>query len=692
MGERGELVSDLHPSDDHDADPRLAPLLAWRQQLVDSGAVAPRSFKEAHLRLVLRSGRTDVEQIRAMLPGSVAEHAEEMARILAELTPAAPEPDPPPVPEPQPEPEPGPGKHRSPETDEPPVATTTEIPIPTTGFAPFQFSSQQVALHDITVQRTDAAVELSWPPYEAPDDEAARDISVVMYRVVSSDDQAPYSPDPAHLVALTEEPKATDERQQVSPVRHYQVWVNVGASEAAARKAQPVLYATAVLVRPVTGFEIREDAGWVIGQWTAPPGVTAVHVFRVPIDEVDRDEAQYRILTAGENLAGFVDTEPVRGQRYRYRARCAVNVDGVVRLSEAAEADVELAAALMPVTDLVVETAADGASCDLSWTPPAGGQVAIYRSQNGPSAGAEAIELPQGALEQVGLTPELRVTQDLTEETGSDGRRRARLTGVTWPSEWSRAYFTPVTLMGERAMLGRTLSSVRTGTIRDIELAEYCNKQVLTFDWPDGAASVIVYLAPKGHDPRSSLNGRSFEISLEEYERYGGMHLTGQLPVGGCSLHLAPVAFAGGRRVVGAFSSIEYRGLLRLQYAVRIGRDPNGFPTTATIALRAEQNVPGSPGFVLVNNPQRLPLSVHDGHPVDVAPLDARGQLADHPSKELRWSALTTSGDGELWAANLSGLQGWIRLFVNIGSPAQLRVIALLDPPVETLRLTAATL
>jgi hypothetical protein len=417
-----------------------------------------------------------------------------------------------------------------------------------------------------------------------------------------------------------------------------------------------------------------------------------VHVFRIPIDEVDRDEAQYRIMTAGENLAGFVDTEPVRGQRYRYRARCAVNIDGVVRLSEAAEADVELAAALMPVTDLVVETAADGASCDLSWTPPAGGQVTIYRSQNGPSAGAEAIELPQGALEQVGLTPELRVTQEVTEQPGPDGRRRAHLAGVTWPSEWSRAYFTPVTLMGERAMLGRTLSSVRTGTIRDIELAEYCNKQVLTFDWPDGAAGVVVYLAPKGHDPRSAVNGRSFEISLEEYERYGGMHLTGQLPVGGCSLHLAPVAFAGGRRVVGAFSSIEYRGLLRLQYAVRIGRDPNGFPTTATVALRAEHNVPGSPGFVLINNPQRLPLSVHDGHPVDVAPLDANGQLADLPSKELRWSALTTSGNGELWAANVSGLQGWIRLFVNIGSPAQLRVIALLDPPVETLRLTAATL
>src|ERR1700694_4605341 len=59
--------------------------MEWRQHVIDSGAVSRNSFKEAHLRLVLRSGRTDVESIRAMLPGTVAEHAEDMARLLAEL-------------------------------------------------------------------------------------------------------------------------------------------------------------------------------------------------------------------------------------------------------------------------------------------------------------------------------------------------------------------------------------------------------------------------------------------------------------------------------------------------------------------------------------------------------------------------------------------------------------------------------
>src|SRR5258708_28703261 len=69
-----------------DGDPRLPALLQWRQQLIASGAVSASTFKEAHVRLVLRSGRRDVEQIRSMLPGSVAEHAEGMARIMDELT------------------------------------------------------------------------------------------------------------------------------------------------------------------------------------------------------------------------------------------------------------------------------------------------------------------------------------------------------------------------------------------------------------------------------------------------------------------------------------------------------------------------------------------------------------------------------------------------------------------------------
>jgi hypothetical protein len=420
--------------------------------------------------------------------------------------------------------------------------------------------------------------------------------------------------------------------------------------------------------------------------------VSEVFIYRIPAEEAGREGLEHRILRGSDTRRGFIDTEALRGQRYIYRVRCAVTVGGVMRLSEATEATVEVSAVLAPVTDLSLGAhSPDGSRFELTWSPPPTGTVVIYRSETAPSAGAGTVELPEATLEQIGLHPVQRLTQPVSQRHDEHGRHRAVMSGVSWPERWSRAYLTPVTLLAGRALLGITVSSVRTGIIHDVNLAEYCNKQVLTFDWPPGAAAVVTHLAPKGHDPRNGLTGKSFEISLEEYEKYGGMQLSRQeLPAAGCSLHLAPVAFSAGRRVVGEIRSVEYAGLLRLQYAVRIACDPDGWPTHATIALRSQYELPGSPAFVLINNPQRIPLSMHDGQAVDAAPVNEHGQIIGEASKELRWSALTTHGVGEIWAANVHGLHGWIRLFVNTPSPARLRTIALLDPPVENLRLSAA--
>jgi hypothetical protein len=677
-------MPDPHHIDAAD-DPRLAALMAWRQQLIDSGAVSRNAFKEAHLRLVLRSGRTDVAQIRAMLPGSVAEHAEDMARLLAELETQSRAG----------QPVSAASRHRTGAEEAQVDVDADEIQYAADDFVEFTFGEQRDEVHTIGLRRrrpgedNAGALELTWPPYPAPDDGAE---IVVIYRVVSEEDNPPYSPDRAHLLAATTHTSVADDRPPDAAVRHYQVWVNTGQTPAQAVAAQPAKHADAVLVTAVRDFSIREDNGRVIGRWNVPPGVSEVFIYRMPVEEAGREGLQHRILTGSDNREGFVDAEALRGQRYIYRVRCAVTVDGVMRLSEAAEATVDVSAVLAPVADLSMGAhSPDGSSFELTWTPPPTGRVTIYRSQTAPGAGGDAAELPEAALDQIGLGPELLLPQPVSRRQDDRGRPRAVMSGVSWPDSWSRAYFTPVTVLAGRARLGKTLSSVRTGVIGDVDLAEYGNKQVLTFDWPAGAAAVVVHLAPKGYDPRNGLTGRSFEISLEEYEKYGGMQFSKQeLPATGCSLHLAPVAFSAGRRVVGAIRSVEYAGLVRLQYAVWIGRDPDGSPTYATIAMRSQYDLPGSPAFVLINNPQRMPLSMHDGQPVDAAPVNDHGHPIGETSKELRWSALTTHGGGELWEANLRGLRGWIRLFVNTPSPARLRTIALLDPPVENLRLTAA--
>ena len=258
-----------------------------------------------------------------------------------------------------------------------------------------------------------------------------------------------------------------------------------------------------------------------------------------------------------------------------YRARCEVIVDGVGRLSQAVEAEVTVTAVLAPVADLSLTVHdTDPVTVDLTWTPPPAGRVALFRTPDGPRAGADATDLPRrcGGAGR----PAIRTAahpSDLASGSTSTAAARAVMAGVPWPRDWSRAYFTPVTLVGGRARLGNTTSTVRTAPIRDVELTEYCNKQVLTFGWPEGAAAVTVHLAGKGHDPRNGLTGRSYEITLEDYERYGGMQFTGSClwAAARCTLRRWPSRRADACSARSPASPTT--GCCGLWYSVQIGRD-----------------------------------------------------------------------------------------------------------------------
>src|SRR5262249_44606248 len=158
---------------------------------------------------------------------------------------------------------------------------------------------------------------------------------------------------------------------------------------------QPVKHAEAVLVTPVRDFSIREDNGQVIGRWNVPSAVSEGFIYRIPLEGANREGTQHPILTDSDNPAGVNDPEAPRGQRYMYRVRCAVTVDGVARLSEATDASVAVSAVLAPVPDLSMGVhSADGSAFELTWTPPPAGRVVIYRGETGPSAGGDSADLP----------------------------------------------------------------------------------------------------------------------------------------------------------------------------------------------------------------------------------------------------------------------------------------------------------
>ncbi|MCY4671660.1 MAG: hypothetical protein OXC29_27210, partial [Rhodococcus sp.] len=250
---------------------------------------------------------------------------------------------------------------------------------------------------------------------------------------------------------------------------------------------------------------------------------------------------------------------------------------------------------------------------------------------------------------------------------------------VSWPRGWTRAYFTPVTTLDNAVQVGKTVTATRPlGAVRHLRLVERCAEQLLTFAWPEGAAAIEVHVSSRGMDSASALaQPAGHEISRSRYERDGGLHFPSQLPANGCSVHVVPVSYTAGNKVLGAPSVVDYPGLLRVQYDI-IARSAG---LVLDIALAPERDTHGSPPFILVYNANRLPLSSMDGTAVDVwaAGTDGGGR-----AKQFQPVQLNRADRGVTWSADVRGLYGYVRLFADL-LPTHRSTFALIDPAVEKL-------
>ncbi|ROP64136.1 hypothetical protein [Curtobacterium sp. PhB115] len=682
------------------AERRFEALTAWRDEELASGRDSVAALKPSTLRTIARSTITTVEQVRARLSASVAEFAPELADVLASVgtSPAVDAGEPAPAP-----PRPTVRLDHAPS----PVAGSEAAaggvsagagagaaPGPDAqfgfgrGFVQYGYAvSDRQPVPVAATVAPDGTLLYSWSA-------ATPTSGTVLYRVVISDEYMPYNPDLADFVAATTGLSATDTIEQTSAVRSVQVWAHVGTDADRARDEQPVLHAQGSIVVTPTGFVLREDEGRVVGQWQTLPGVRRVQVYRIPIERaaIGRGNPQYRIASGQDNLGGFVDDAAERGRRYLYEVLAEADVDGATQLSAPISEPKLISQVHEPVRDLEVSMTGidDGRRFDLRWTPPRGGRVVLYRTETPPAPGADLRPIDEAALEQAALPAEAALGDPVvTEEDG-----RVSMIAVPWPRGWTRAYFTPVTLLDGQAFVGTSVSQAGPGSITDARIVERVSRQVLTFAWPEGAATVQVYASPIGASATDAIAASTpIEVSHEQYKRSGGFRFPGPLPAGGRDLHLVPIAFQAGDRVPGPIRTITYSGLVRLQYSVRVLRNFMQQVTGVSFSVWS----PGSPvdralSFVLVHNPDRMPLSIRDGRALPVVRDDLDGTA---PTRRAQFasvggpdSAPSYQSTGEAWKSEVSKPAGHVRLFVDL-PPDELRGIALLDPAPATLRLTS---
>lgn len=538
----------------------------------------------------------------------------------------------------------------------------------------------------VTVSPTrEGDIKLMWPAHDEP----------CFYRVVSLDgDYPPISPDEAvhHIATLRTLADDVIERQHA--IRHYQVWRHDGPSVEAAKLMQPVLHAKFSSPTPVRNVTVLEDAGNIIGQWQTMPGTERVHVYRVPksVPMLGVGDPRFRILESQPNLGGFVDTEAERGVSYRYHFVAEVLIDGVPVLSSPHSTEITPSINLVPVTDLSFQLHdhAGGAYFDLTWTLPPGGETVIFRTVNPPAAGIDRGVIPVEALEQAGLGEEHRLVHPIATAEST-----ALMNGVSWPDDWTRAYFTPVVVHDGQALVGKTVTGVRVGPAKHPTLADRVHRQVLSFGWPLGATSVQIYQTAPGAEAHTAYQAGPVQVvdSHENYREGGGVSFPrGQLAVtpAGCDLHVLGVAYEGAAPHFSAPVSVRYTPVVPLQYQVKTSyslmRKPNG----AVIEIVSpEIDIPITLHVVLVSNPYSLPLTPEDGTHVPLqlnidAPLEAQNAFPVGPISRGSEVPISLKAEPQEFQRITDG-KGYLRLFV-LQQPEGAR-IALLDPPVRSLML-----
>lgn len=664
---------------------RFEALKAWRDKALVSLPESVTNLKESHLRTISRTELVTAAEIASSLPASLSKLAEPISDILHKINSSRSTPPSSAFPASLTAAEPAPNEPvslKSPAVQDRSNPAVSSNDVDSSGFVPYDFSrvsGEVVALRGSGTE--DSGFVLSWDAFPTPH-------PVVLYRLVSSDENNPWNPDTADLVSSTAKTSTTDTRPFGAAVRYMQVWANSGMSVAEAKLSQCVLHAQAAFVAPPRNVDIREDEGRVIGQWETWPGTTRVMIFRVPIERAAHESGapQHNILSDQDNLGGFVDSAATRGSRYLYQAVVEAPVDGVGQRSFPVVRPMLVSDVIEQVIDLaVVRHGEESPQFDLSWTIPPGGQVVIYRSEQPPLPGVELKPRPESALNQANLNDPDRLAHPISRVDG-----RAAMKDVPWPRDWTRAYFTPVTLLNGQAFVGTSVASVHTEKIKLAKIVERVNKQVLTFHWPDGAASVFVYEGVTDQPAEiATQSARAHEITQEQYVQSGGMTFARQLPSRGCDIHLVPVTFLAGERIMGSPTTVRYGRLFRLRYDIRQQRNVVGGYTGVSVTVRSEDEMGKPPPFVLVHNPDRMPLSKADGRVLTVAPEAVEGSPI---AKRLTFSHLSAAPSDswktppDAWKAEVGKSRGFVRLFVDLPPEGNV-MVALMDPAPSALRL-----
>jgi hypothetical protein len=413
---------------------------------------------------------------------------------------------------------------------------------------------------------------------------ASRSPGVTSYSVIRGDRQAPLAPTQGIQVTETTSTSAVDSDAQAGAVITYSVFaIRAGVASPPASSAPRTVSHEAIDVTSTV------DSGEVRIGWRLPTPTAIV--------EVERRSDDGRVVTLSAGPDGLVDAGLKNGAAYRYTVRLRygdVVTNGITLVATPAEPP-------RVVTLSGLEAVADGVA--IRWTPPPAGTVTICRS---PVA--------------LDLTPGAEIRRDLLAKLGhllpaSGGK-------ATDAAATDGCWYTPITVSGDRAVVGSGLRWSDIPAVTDVKAQENGSEVKVSWSWPTDVKHVVVLWreggAPEGVDDPAAhsqhvaravhqeVNGGVFRIARERPQEplrlavYGAQMRDGELIVGA---RLAPSS----RTSVDAAHSKA-----TILYEVKVNRGLRG--KSLELKLVGADRYPE---VVLVAKPgDIIPLAADDGQPV----------------------------------------------------------------------------
>lgn len=533
------------------------------------------------------------------------------------------------------------------------------------GISPWEQTS--VSVQSVQDEQGRWRAEISWLPPELPPGH------VGVYRVLAGEGEEP-DPDCEDVettLAVTTESSTTDAAWLNLPeagVRHYEVWCYAGATLEKALVASPHLVGSAFIVWPVSQLSAAVDHGQVVVSWDSPRDAARQYRWIRQTPREARAAGSPRPEEGHEvDVTGFVDSDVLPGEKYVYTVFCGVEVRGRLEWAVPARTKVKVSAVLRPVMDLQVHPREGGTVVDLCWSAIPGADVHIYRS---------ALR-PQYAAHEVGVIDEAELSSQVNLRDEDRLRYRPAVEGdLVWlrdvavPDSSPELYFTPVTSADRRCVPGRAREWVRLQPPEDPFVEDRVDWILVVFQWPEGASDVQLYVSEMNRPVDPAGLPPLERISQDDHRTFGGFRVDrSRFKAGTCDLHLAGRRFSEGEPRYSSTTSVTHVFPALVRYK---------FETVSTfrknrclLSIIADEDVRDAE-LMLAWNSQMLPLSFAD-----------REQILLQTTLNLRRREAVKIDLSE--RVQHMPQTGFLRLLCRPSSP-----IALIDPPIEQLRLQGA--